>query len=370
MKQLHIFLFCALCCMACGGEVVVPKEETTKVVAFPGADGGGKYATGGRGGMVYHVTTLEDDIKNPGSLRAVLRMSGKKMIVFDVAGVIELKSELAITEGAVTISGQSAPGNGICIANYPVVVKASNVIIRFVRFRMGDKRGAEGDAFTCRGMKNVIIDHCSFSWSTDECVSCYGNSDFTLQYCFITESLRRSVHVKGNHGYGGIWGGKDATFHHNLLAHHDSRNPRFDHDYVDATCHGPIDYVNNVIYNWGGNSAYGGESVSEPRQINMIANYYKAGPATRHKTRIINPTDSCSNCTTSGKVVPGLFYLEGNYVEGNAQVTADNYKGMDPYIEQCKAPAAFQAPEYTRETAQEAIRPYLTRQVHHWYAMP
>lgn len=314
-----------------------PQVSETAALAFSEAQGGGKYATGGRGGVVLHVTSLSDDPQDPGSLRHAINVGGARTIVFDVAGTIQLSSTLNISNGSLTIAGQSAPGDGICIAGYPVVVKASNVIIRFMRFRMGDEHNVEGDALTIVGRKNIMIDHCSFSWSTDECVSCYGNTDFTLQYCFITESLRNSVHGKGRHGYGGIWGGTNATFHHNLLAHHDSRNPRFDHYYVNQTCFGPIDYVNNVVYNWGGNSTYGGEGVKQARQINMVNNYYKPGPATSKKERLLDPTVSCSNCSPYGAVVPAKFYLQGNYMYGSAQVTADNWQGSTVQTEAVKA---------------------------------
>ena len=343
----------SLCLSACGGGGGEEPVPVSKVPAFPGAEGGGKYVTGGRGGMVIHVTTLEDERDKTtgkpaaGTLRKALQMDGTRTVVFDVAGTINLKSQLEITGGNLTIAGQSAPGDGICIAGYPVVVKASNVIIRFLRFRMGDQNKVEGDALTITEHKNIIVDHCSFSWSTDECVSVYGNTDFTLQYCFITESLRRSVHVKGNHGYGGIWGGTNVTFHHNLLAHHDSRNPRFDHDFVNTKCAGPIDYVNNVIFNWGGNSAYGGEGTNKGaggRHINMVNNYYKYGPATSKKSRIVNPTTrDADNCGKSpgGTVEPGKFYIIGNYVYGSSTVTNDNWQGVDPdessKKEQCRA---------------------------------
>ena len=318
-----------------------PQVSETAALAFSEAQGGGKYATGGRGGVVLHVTSLSDDPQDPGSLRHAINVGGARTIVFDVAGTIQLSSTLNISNGSLTIAGQSAPDDGICIAGYPVVVKASNVIIRFMRFRMGDEHNVEGDALTIVGRKNIMIDHCSFSWSTDECVSCYGNTDFTLQYCFITESLRNSVHGKGRHGYGGIWGGTNATFHHNLLAHHDSRNPRFDHYYVNQTCFGPIDYVNNVVYNWGGNSTYGGEGVKQARQINMVNNYYKPGPATSKKERLLDPTVSCSNCSPYGAVVPAKFYLQGNYMYGSPQVTADNWQGSTVKTEAVKAAARW-----------------------------
>ena len=323
---------------ACGGQEPTPPKPISQPLAFPGAEGGGKYTTGGRGGMVCHVTTLTDDINDRGSLRYNLSLPGSKVVVFDISGTINLTRQLDITEGSLTIAGQTAPGDGICIAGFPVVVKASNIIIRFLRFRMGDKNNVEGDALSIDGRSDIIVDHCSFSWSTDECVSVYGNTNFTLQYCFVTESLKSSVHTKGAHGYGGIWGGKNATFHHNLLAHHQSRNPRFDHDYVNTKCAGPIDYVNNLVYNWEGNSAYGGEGTNKGaggRHINFVANYYKPGPSTKSgvKARLLNPTtkdpDNCGK-SPGGTVEPGKFYLIGNVMEGAEDVTANNWKGVYP----------------------------------------
>ena len=321
------------------------EQPTSPVVAFPGAEGGGKFATGGRGGVVVHVTTLEDardkETGQPslGTLRKAVQMDGTRTVVFDVSGTINLSSQLDITGGNLTIAGQTAPGDGICIAGYPVVVKASNVIIRFLRFRMGDQNKVEGDALSINDHRNIIVDHCSFSWSTDECVSCYGNTDFTLQYCIISESLKESVHAKGAHGYGGIWGGTNASFHHNLLAHHQSRNPRFDHDYVNVKCVGPIDFVNNVVYNWESNSAYGGEGSTMGgggRLINFVANYFKPGPSTKSgvKTRLVDPWTNCDNCVAGskvlskgGSVVAPKIYLVDNVMAGSSDVTADNWKG-------------------------------------------
>lgn len=321
----------------------IPAQTPARSLAFPGADGGARNITGGAGGSVYVVTSLSDD-NVVGTLRyGVTKVSGKRTIVFAVGGIIEMKTDLNITAGDVTIAGQTAPGDGICLKNYGVNINADNVIIRYMRFRMGDEKATEADALSSSHhdndvRSNILIDHCSISWSTDECASFYGNKNFTLQYCIISESLRNSVHDKGRHGYGGIWGGENATFHHNLLAHHDSRNPRFDHDYV-STLKGPVHFVNNVIYNWGGNSAYGGESSNGvAREINMVNNYYKPGPASgSHPGRILNPTTSCDNClytnntpTSLGYVTPGKFYITGNYVSGNATNTSDNWKGVEP----------------------------------------
>ena len=210
------------------GASVLPDDEQTEttkeLIAFPGAEGFGRNTTGGRGGKVYHVTTLEDGLQE-GTLRYALSQEGARTVVFDVAGTIFLDKRLDITNGDLTIAGQSAPGQGVCIARYPVTINADNVIVRYLRFRVGNEGGGEPDGLGSTDCRNLIIDHCSISWSVDECCSIYGGENLTVQWCLVSESLRTAGHAKGKHGYGAIWGGAKASFHHNLLAHHESRVP-------------------------------------------------------------------------------------------------------------------------------------------------
>lgn len=311
-------LFILLCAMAVSS-VVAAQQPEDKALAFPGAEGFGRYTTGGRGGKVICVTNLNDS--GEGSLREALQKPEPRIIVFNVSGTIWLEHSLDINKGNVTIAGQTAPGEGVTIAGYPVKLKADNIILRYLRFRLGDINKVEDDAISCVGgnkgkpaYQDIIIDHCTMSWSTDECATFYGNENFTLQWCLISESLKKSVHLKGEHGYGGIWGGKGASFHHNLLAHHDSRNPRFCHPGITDVA-GVIDFRNNVIYNWGKNSSYGGDT----RTINIVNNYYKPGPATlKNRSRIFQPYLPC-----------GKFYVDGNYVDGDEKVTKNNWSGVE-----------------------------------------
>ena len=305
-------------------KIPAAEDQHGQTLAFPGAEGGGMYTTGGRGGKVIHVTTLSDS--GAGSLRAALAESGTRTIVFDVAGLIELESQLNISEGDVTIAGQTAPGDGICIKGFATQMKSSNVIIRFVRFRLGDENNQESDAIWGRYFQDIILDHCSMSWSVDECSSFYANKNFTMQWCILTESLCNSVHGKGSHGYGGIWGGKNASFHHNLLANHKSRNPRFDHpevydNYVN-THRGHVDYRNNAVYNWGDNSTYGGEGA----WFNMVGNYYKPGPASKDRKYFLD----ANGIYTSSKTDYGypLLYLSGNVHTKHSDITGDNSIGI------------------------------------------
>ncbi|MHB9055581.1 MAG: T9SS type A sorting domain-containing protein [Paludibacteraceae bacterium] len=335
MKNLIIFLSIVLLIFCLTFSV------SGQTPSFPSAEGDGMYTTGGRGGSVLYVTKLSDD-GTIGTLRWAINQTGARIIMFKVAGIIPLTSELQIKNGNLTIAAQSAPGDGICLKNYPVVLKGSNIIIRFLRFRMGDEAAADtlstysstytwdgADAIWGRYMSNIIIDHCSMSWNIDECSSFYGNKNFSMQWCVIGESLRNSVHSKGAHGYGGIWGGEPATFHHNILAFHDSRNPRFcGSRYTNSPSTEKVNFVNNVIYNWGGNSGYGGEG----GYYNIVNNYYRSGIARSTGVvsyRIFNPwPDDGANSQPAG--IWGHFYLSGNVMRNTPNVTTNNWLGFQP----------------------------------------
>lgn len=319
MNKIDGFVFIFLW-LSCTGAVIgnhdlfAQQIKSDTLRAFPGAEGAGMYTTGGRGGAVIVVTNLHDD--GPGSFRHAIKQQGTRTIIFKVSGTIALQSPLEIKLGDLTIAGQTAPGDGICLKGHPLEIQADNVIIRYIRVRLGDIAGKPYDAVEAKNHKNIIIDHCSFSWAVDECGSFYDNENFTLQWCIISESLNNSVHPKGEHGYGGIWGGMNASFHHNILAHHKSRLPRLQGSrYHHMPEKEKAEFSNNVIYNWLSKSSYGGEE----GKYNVVANYYKPGPATssgKHEI-ILEPFEPY-----------GKFYLKDNVNEKAAIITSDNWKGV------------------------------------------
>ena len=338
----------SLSCRALAAEVFLP--------AFPGAEGHGARTQGGRGGRVIAVTNLQDS--GPGSLRAAIEETGPRTIVFRVSGTIDLQEDLRIREPFVTIAGQTAPGDGITLKRHPLMIEADEVIIRHLRVRLGDESGKTTDAISARYVKNVIIDHVSASWSIDETVSVYHCEDVTVQWCIISESLYQSHHTKGgSHGFGGIWGSNRGSYHHNLIAHHSSRNPRF------ASGSGFTDFRNNVIYNWGTQSIYGGErqQVGNPKfdfsTINVVANFFKPGPATRPGAvahRIAEPSSRNQDADY------GTWHVADNVVEGHAAVTADNWAGGvqpqdgDAFLSRVKLDQPWPAMPITPQSATDA----------------
>jgi pectate lyase len=328
---MKLFLLLALCVglTSCKSQQTSGSKIVERPIAFPGAEGFGKYTTGGREGKVFIVTNLNDN--GAGSFRQAVENKIPAIIVFAVSGTINLESKLSIGSNK-TIAGQTAPGDGICIADHPVSLSGNNIIIRYVRFRMGDKYQKGGmvdgngsdDAFGGTRRENIIIDHCSLSWSTDEVFSVYAGDSTTLQWNIISEPLNYSYHFETvdkdyeRHGYGAIWGGKHLSAHHNLFAHCNSRTPRF-----DGTRNSPsefVDYVNNLIYNWGGNNVYAGEGGN----YNIVNNYYKFGPETKSnvKYRVFNPFKRDPD-------IPfGKFYVDGNFVDGSSEVSKDNWLGV------------------------------------------
>lgn len=277
---------------------LISAASMAQAPAFPGAEGHGRYVTGGRGGKIVHVTNLNDS--GTGSFREAVK-SGNKIIVFDVAGVIALKSDLKFADN-ITILGQTAPSPGITLRYY-TVQPGSNNIIRFLRIRRGQEKDINdgADASWQRNKTGIIFDHCSFSWSIDEVASFYDNNNFTMQWCTVAESLTNPGHSKGAHGYGGIWGGKLASFHHNFVAHLMNRGPRFNgarygwtgytsnkeystYKWQNAVQAENVDFRNCVMYNAQG-TCYGGPGGG---QINIVNNYYKAGPSHSLKGTTLN----------------------------------------------------------------------------------
>lgn len=315
----------------------VASAQFQSAPAFPGAEGHGRFVTGGRGGEIRHVTNLNDS--GTGSFREAVKGDAKKIVVFDVGGVIPLADDLSIGANT-TILGQTAPAPGITLRYYTVNPGANN-IIRFIRLRRGQERDVNdgADASTQRQKTGIIFDHCSFSWSIDEVASFYDNNNFTMQWCTVAESLTNTGHTKNAHGYGGIWGGKLASFHHNMIAHVSNRGPRFNgarygwtgytsnYDYAQYKWENPaqaenVDFRNCVMYNAQG-TCYGGPGGG---QINIVNNFYKAGPCGNgNQERITLVTVSASG--NSDKNHPEYYGMTSRYyISGNTTLTTAGVK--------------------------------------------
>ncbi|WP_220399576.1 polysaccharide lyase [Filimonas effusa] len=337
-----------------------------RIAAFPGAEGGGKYSFGGRGGKVFVVTNLNDD--GPGSLRYACEQGGARTVVFNVAGIIRLKTPLIIRAPYITIAGQSAPGNGVCIAGETVWINTHDVIIRYMRFRRGETFvGRRDDAIGGNPIGNIIIDHVSASWGLDENMSLYrhmyddstgskeqkmGTVNLTIQHSIFSEGLDT-----WNHAFGSTLGGENATFMRNLWADNTGRNP-------SIGWNGTFNFVNNVIFNWVHRSVDGGDYTAT---YNMINNYYKPGPATPKTSpvghRILKPESGRSKLAYK---VFGRVYANGNIMEGFPAITKDNWAGgiqiadedqsdLSKYVDYMRVDAPFPMAPVTITSAQEAF---------------
>jgi pectate lyase len=309
-----------------------PREQgeplvRARIPAFPGAGGAGAWTPGGRGGKVYAVTNLAD--RGSGSLREAVEASGPRTVVFRVAGIITLETPLAINHPFITIAGQTAPGDGICIRGQTTEINTHDVVLRYLRFRRGNLKSRD-DALGGNPVGNVIVDHCSASWGLDENLSLYRHmvklpggglkklpvENLTIQWCISSEALDLN-----NHAFGGTWGGKNCSFHHNLFACNTGRNP-------SIGMGGSFDFRNNVLFNWRHRTIDGGDGSS---RVNVVANYFKPGPATTSEAlryRICRAQGRSQRDEHPGF---GKWYVGDNYVVGNAKVTADNWAGGVQY---------------------------------------
>jgi hypothetical protein len=268
-------------------------------LAFPGAEGFGRFAKGGRGGQVKFVTNLNDS--GPGSLRAAVQAEGPRIVVFNVSGTIELQSTLRILKPRITIAGQTAPGDGICLKRFPLNISADDTVVRFLRVRLGDEAGKLMDGIDISNAENVIVDHCSVSWTLDEAVNTYhGSKNITIQWCLISESLHDSP-LRNGHGFAASLGGMNSSYHHNLFANNAGRNPSIAGETSNPTI--DLDFRNNIIFNWQKRRLDG-----RPESINVVKNYYKAGPASRELRSIVK-----MQCLDDGSF--GKWHVDGNVLE-------------------------------------------------------
>lgn len=355
-------------CVLC---VLAPAWADAAVPAFPGAEGAGAQTIGGRGGRVIHVTNLQDS--GPGSFRAAVTAGGERTVVFEVSGRIELESPVIIENPYLTVAGQTAPGDGIVISGDTVTIDAEQVIMRYLRFRRGNLESRDDALNAVYSPGHIIIDHCSFSWGLDENVSLYRHMSYNeegerikgpIQNITIQWSISSEALDLNDHAYGATWGGRNVSFHHNLFAHNTARNASIgwgDH----------VDFRNNVIFNWQHRTIDGGDATS---MVNVVNNYFKPGPATREgvlRHRIARPQVFRN---FNERPEPGRWYVAGNHMVGNEEVTADNWAGgvqfesddADPAavreaIEKGRAAKPVPATPVTTHSAEEAFEVVLAQ---------
>jgi pectate lyase len=354
----------------------LPSRPPQGIPAFPGAWGGGIFTIGGRGGKVIAVTNLNDS--GPGSLREAIETQGPRIVVFRVAGIIELERDLDINHPDVTIAGQSAPGDGICLAYGSVNINTRNVVLRHLRVRRGMSQGGQGsDNIGGNPIEQIVVDHCSTSWGMDENLSLYrymrpeadGSAtklpvkNLSVQNFITSEALDAR-----NHAFGGTWGGEDTTFHHNLFACNTGRNP-------SIGMSGEFDFRNNVVFNWKHRTMDGGDETS---LVNVINNYYKPGPATNDNMRSTIARIEQRDMYSPGRRFepggwypatdkrPGKWYVAGNYFDGSPEVTADNWRGMKSQgrgaaSELARVNTPFEAWPMNQQTAEAAFETVLAQ---------
>ncbi|MES2920141.1 MAG: pectate lyase [Verrucomicrobiota bacterium] len=284
-------------------------QAASGLPAFPGAEGFGSTTPGGRGGEVIEVTNLDDS--GPGSLREAISAKGPRIVVFRVSGTIPLKSDLTIKNPNITIAGQTAPGDGICLKNYKLMISTKDAVVRYLRIRRGLESGKADDGLGIGDAENVIVDHCSVTWTCDEVVNTWhGAKDITVQWCIFAEGLHHKAH-----GFAATIGGVNASYHHNLLANCPGRNPSIGGNHVFQTRN--MDYRNNVTFNWGGRTVDG-----KPSSVNVVNNYFKPGANSTEKN-FANIDEA-----KYAEIGTPQWHISGNYMEGNEAISKDNKAGV------------------------------------------
>lgn len=355
-KTLMVFMM-VFSVASCGDSLPHLSGSPRSMLAFPDAEGFGAYAAGGRGGRVFEVTNLNDS--GPGSLRAAIEAEGPRTVVFRVGGTIELLSRIRIEHPYLTIAGQTAPGGGITLKNHPsnirspLEIKTHDVIMRYIRSRPGPsaKPSDTLDALTISGGHDIIIDHCSLSWATDEVVNTWNDiGNVTIQWSIIAEGLNKSTHPKGAHSKGMLLGSEGAdriSVHHNLFAHNYDRNP-------DVNVAGEVDLVNNVFYNGVRWTEIKDKYGAGNQKINIINNYYKQGPSTLKKRKRGYEVFYYSNTDRHPQV-----YVKGNLGFHRSSETQPEQLIVQEDSRWMMVASRFQAPQIRMGSAAEAFNQVL-----------